>query len=203
MSDMLQEAVRPSRGASLAKSFSGLGWIGFWAQVAIGSIPVALTIYSLAVGRSAGAGTRGGFVLADVLAFVGLLVLAFTTVWFYRYTRLARRIADPQHRPPLSLVQRAAWTGVGASTIGIVFSVLVLLFEVTQLLFYFLRAPQVGIPTVQTTGGAAASWVSAADIVSLLILILTMFVEIAVLALSLWLLFRAMVASPEYPDAGT
>jgi hypothetical protein len=61
----------------------------------------------------------------------------------------------------------------------------------------------VGIPTVQTTGGGAASWVSAADIVSLLILILTLFVEIAILALSLWLLFRTMIASAEYPDAGT
>lgn len=189
------------KGASLARSFSGLGWIGFWAQVAIGSIPVALTIQFLVFGRSAGAGTRGGFALADFFTFVGLLVLVFTTAWFYRYTRLAKRIADPQHRPPLPLVQRAAWTGVGASIIGIVFSVLVLLFEVTQLLFYFLRAPQVGIPTVQTTAGGAASWISAADIVSLLILILTLSIEIAVLAMSLWLLFRAMAASLEYPDA--
>jgi hypothetical protein len=194
--------MRPSKNVSLARSFSGLGWTGFWAQVAIGSIPVALTVYFFVFGRSAGAGTRGGFALADFFTFVGLLVLLFTTAWFYRYTRLARRIADPQHRPPLSVVQRAAWIGVGASTIGIVFSLLVLLFEVAQLLFYFLRAPQVGIPTVQTTGGGAASWVSAADIVSLLILILTLSIEIAVLAMSLWLLFRAMAASAEYPDAG-
>jgi hypothetical protein len=198
-----REAVRPSKGASLAESFSRLGWIGFWAQIAIGFVPAILTIYAFAVSRNAGAGTRGGFALVDFLTLVSLLVLAFTTIWFYRYTRLARRIADPQDRPALSVAQRAAWTSVAASTLGIVFSMLVMLFEVAQLLFYFLRAPQVGIPTVQTTGGGAASWLSAADIVSLLVLNLTLFVEFGVLALGLWLLFRAMTASAEYPDAGT
>jgi hypothetical protein len=83
-----------------------------------------------------------------------------------------------------------------------VLSILVMLFEVTQLLFYFLRAPQVGIPTIQTTGSGSASWVSAADIVSLLMLILTLFVEVVVLTFSLWLLFRTMIASVEYPHAG-
>jgi hypothetical protein len=137
------------------------------------------------------------------LTIAGLLVLAFTTVWFYRYTRLARQIADPERRPPTFEVRRAAWTGVVAGTVGVVLSILVMLFEVTQLLFYFLRAPQVGIPTVQTTGSASASWVSAADMASLLILILTLLVEVAVLTCSLWLLFRTMIASVEYPHAGS
>ena len=88
-----------------------------------------------------------------------------------------------------------------ASTLGIVFSMLVMFFEVAQLLIYFLRAPQAGIPVVQTTGGPA-SWVSAADIVSLMALLLTMFVEIVVLAFGLWLLFRTMTASIEFPHIG-
>jgi multisubunit Na+/H+ antiporter MnhC subunit len=85
-----------------------------------------------------------------------------------------------------------------ASTLGIVFSMLVMFFEVAQLLIYFLCAPQAGIPVVQTTGGPA-SWVSAADILSLMALILTMVVEVTVLAFSLWLLLRTMKASMEYP----
>jgi hypothetical protein len=52
-----------------------------------------------------------------------------------------------------------------ASTLGIVFSMLVMFLEVAQLLIYFLRAPQAGIPVVQTTGGPV-SWVTAADILS-------------------------------------
>ena len=91
---------------------------------------------------------------------------------------------------------------MAASTLGVVFSILVMLFEVTQLLFYFLRVPQVGIPTIQTTGSGSASWISAADIVSLLMLILTLFVEVFVLAFSLWLLFRTMIGSVEYPHVG-
>ena len=197
-----QEAVKPSKRFSLAKSFLRVGWMGFWAQIAIGFVPAILTIYAIAISRNATVGTRGGFALVDVLTATGLLVLAFTTFWFYRYTRLGGRIADTQERPPLSVARQAAWTGVTASTLGIVFSMLVLLIEVAQLLIYFLRAPQVGIPTVQTTGGGAASWLSASDIVSLLILNLTLLVEFAVLAMSLWLLFRCMSVSDEYPDAG-
>ena len=81
------------------------------------------------------------------------------------------------------------------------FTMLVMFFEVAQLLVYFLRAPQAGIPVVQTTAGAA-SWVSAADIMSLMALLLTMFVEVIVLAFSLWLLFRATIASSEFPNIG-
>jgi hypothetical protein len=44
--------------------------------------------------------------------------------------------------------------------------------------------------------------VSAADIVSLLMLILTLFVEVIVLTFSLWLLFRTMIGSVEYPHVG-
>ncbi len=197
----LQEMKDRSKNVSLAKSFADFGWLGFWTQIVIGFVPVVLTAYALIFNRSVSTGTRSGFALVEILSAASLLMLAFTTVWFYRYTRLAARIADPQNRPPASITRRAAWIGVLASTSGIVFSVLVMLFEVIQLLIYFLRVPQVGIPTVQTTTGGAASWVSAADMVSLLILILTLFVEIIVLTFSLWLLFRTMTASMEYPDA--
>src|SRR5262249_12430476 len=203
MSESLREVLKRSSSYSLANAFFRLGWTGFWAQIAIGSIPLVLAIYSFLFDSSGGAGTRGGLALVEYLTIAGLLLLAFTTVWFYRYTRLARQIADSERRPPAFVVRRAAWTGVVASTLGVVLSILVMLFEVTQLLFYFLRAPQVGIPTVQTTGSGSASWVSAADIVSLLILILTLFVEVAVLTFSLWLLFRTMIASVEYPHVGS
>jgi hypothetical protein len=199
----LREALLASKGNGLANAYSRLGWIGFWMQIAIGTIPVVLAIYSFLFDRSAGVGTRGGLALVEYLTVADLLLLVFTTVWFYRYTRLAKTLADPERRPPVFVVLRAAWTGVAASTLGAVISILVMLFEVTQLLFYFLRAPQVGIPTVQTTGGGSASWVSAADMVSLLILILTLFVEVTVLAFSLWLLFRTMIASVEYGNAGS
>ena len=192
------------RSDSLARAFSRLGWIGFWIQIAIGAIPLMLTVYALVFGfgRNTGPGTRGGLVLIEYLTFAGLAILAFTTVWSYRYTRLARRIADPERRPPQSKVRRSAWIGVTASTLGIVFSMLLMLFEVAQLLIHFLRAPQAGVPVIQTTGGGAASWVSAADMVALLALNISLLVELVVIAFSLSLLFRSTLASAELADFG-
>jgi uncharacterized protein DUF3611 len=187
--------VESSSGDSrLAGAFLRLGWIGFWLQIAIGSIPLALLIYALVFGRNDGIGTRGRFTLLEYLTVGSLLVLAFTTFWFYRYTRLGNRIAEPHTRPSTYSIQRTAWIGVAASTLGIVFSALVMMFEVIQLLLYFLRAPQAGVPVVQTTSGGPASWVSAGDILSLMGLIITMSVEIIILALGLWLLFLATAA---------
>jgi hypothetical protein len=199
---MLRKTLRPSNDDSLAEAFSRLGWIGFWIQVAIGSIPIFLVIYALIFGRSGGAGTRGGFLLVEYLTIAGLMVLVFTTIWFYRYTRLGGQIADHTRRPSQSTVQRVAWIGVAGSAVGILFSMLVMLFEIVQLLLYYLRAPQAGVPVIQTTGGGQESWVSAADMMHLLALTLTLFGELTVLTFSIWLLFRSMIASAEFPHAG-
>jgi Protein of unknown function (DUF3611) len=198
----LENTLALSSSVSLAKAFWRLGWIGFWAQIGFGSIPVILTVYAFIFGRNAGAGTRAGIPLIEYLTFANLLVLAFTTVWSYRYTRLGRQLADPARRPSQLVAQRAAWIGVAASALGIVFSMLVMLFEVAQVLIYFLRAPQAGVPVIQTTGAGTASWVSAADMMNLMALILGMFGELAVLTFSLWLLFRTTIVPAALSDAG-
>jgi Protein of unknown function (DUF3611) len=126
------------------------------------------------------------------LTLADLLILAFTTVWSYHYTRLAQQLAVPERRPSRHSLQRAAWIGVTAAAAGIVVSMLVTLFEVVQLLIYFLRAPQAGVPVIQTTAPGTATWVSAADMMSLMALILGMFGGLIFLVLSLWLLFRTV-----------
>jgi hypothetical protein len=191
----MSDVAHPSVNDRLAASFSRLGWIGFWLQVAIGSIPVALLVYALLFGGDDRLGTRGGLAPVAYLTIGSLLVLAFNTIWFYRYTRLAHRIAEPDLCPPMRSLQRAAWVGVAASTIGIVFSAVVMMFEAVQLMLYFLRAPQAGVPVIQTTGGGPASWVSTADMLGLMGLIVTMVIEVAVLTLGLWLLFRTTAAA--------
>jgi hypothetical protein len=193
----VMDGVGASIDGGVSRAFSRLGWLGFWLQIGIGAVPIALLIYAALFGGGDGVGTRGGFAPIGYLTIGSVLVLAFTTVWFYRYTRLARRMADPDRRPSFRSLQRAAWIGAAASTLGIVFSALVMMFEVVQLLLYFLRAPQAGVPVIQTTSSGSASWVSAGDMVSLLGLILTMQVEIVVLTLSLWLLFRATAKAAE------
>ena len=198
MLQALRRILNPSVSDSLANAFSRLGWTGFWIQIVIGIVPLTLIIYA----QSTGATTRRGLLLVGYLTIAGFLVLIFTTVWFYRYTRLAQRISNSTLRPSLFLVQKAAWIGVASSVLGVVFSMLVILFEVAQLLMYFLRAPQAGVPAVQTTGGGQASWVSAVDMMHLMALVVTTFGEFIVLAFSLWLLFRTTLPSAEYPHAG-
>lgn len=191
----MSSVERSSINGKLANAFRRLGRIGFWLQLAIGSIPVALLIYAIMFGGNDGIGTRGRFALLEYLTIGSLLLLAFTTIWFYRYTRLANRIAEPGRGPSTTSIQRTAWIGVAASTLSIVFSAFVMMFEVTQLLLYFLRAPQAGVPVFQTTSGGPTSWVSAGDILGLMGLIVTMSVEVVILALSLWLLFLTTTLS--------
>jgi hypothetical protein len=198
MLENVLEAVTPSKNTSLAKAFSRLGWIGFWVQVLLGSVPVLLMIYVFVFARTTASGARGGVALVEYLTIASLLLLGFTTLWSYRYTVVARRIADPEHLPTPTLPARTAWTGVWVSMLGVLLSMVVMLIEVAHLLFYFLKVPQVGVPAIQTTGGGQSSWVSAVDIMNLMALLLAMFAQLIILIFSLWLLFRTTVPSIEF-----
>lgn len=202
MINNLTENPQPSGLTSLARTFSRLGWIGFWLQIVIGSIPLLLTAYVFIFARlPAAGGPRAGLALVEYLTIASLLILVFTTAWFYRYTRLAKRIADPQSCPPAPAVIRSVRAGLIASSLGILFSMLVMLIETAHLLFYFLTAPQGGVPVIQTTGPGSASWVSAIDMASLMALSLFVFAELIVLIFGLWLLFRTTQAAAEFPQA--
>jgi len=195
----LRDAILPSKGSSIAKSFARLGWTGFWLQIVFGSLPVMVMVYYFAFSRAPGT-TRDGLRFIEYLTIINLLTLVFTTCWSYRYTRLAKRIMDPKRRPDQSYVMGTVWTGVVASAIGMLTSMLVMLFEAATLLFYFLKAPQGGIPVIQT-GPQAVHWVSSVDMLSLVALILTLFAELIVLVFSLWLLFRTSLGSIEFPNS--
>ena len=196
----LQDAIRPSKGSSLARAFSCVGWVGLWLQVVFGSLPVIMMAYYFAFTRSPSA-SRSGFPFIEYLTIADLLILIFTIFWSYRYTRLARRMRDPDQRPSESSVVAVVWTGVVASTAGLLFSMIVILVEGGNLLLRFLKAPQAGIPVIQTSGAESVYWVSTVDMVSLMALILTLFGELIVLVLSLWLLFRTTMGSAEFPQA--
>jgi hypothetical protein len=145
--------------------------------------------------------SRGGLPFIEYFTIADLLILFFTIFWSYRYTRLGKQMMDPQRRPSESTVIGTVWTGVIACTVGMLFSMFVLLVEAANMLFYFLEAPQGGIPVVQTSGAESVNRVAAVDMVSIMALILTLFAELIVLVFSLWLLFRTTMGSPEFPQA--
>jgi hypothetical protein len=197
---MFKETIEKLRALprfELANSFSRLGWIGFWTQIVIGSIPLLLMTYFFAFAQSP-TGPRAGLAIVEFLTLGGLLMLLFTIFWFYRYTRIAERIRNPATRPSENELAKTVWIGVVASSVAILFTIIVMFVEVAHLLFYFLSTPQGGVPVIQTAGVAPASWVSAVDMLSLLSMVMTLLAELVVLLLSLWLLFRVTEGSPEY-----
>ena len=200
MSNSLAENLPSSGLNSLARSFSRLGRIGFWLQAVMGTMLLLLMGYFFVFARSP-SGPRAGLALVEYLTAGGWLILIFTTLWFYRYIRLARRMADPQSCPPAAAVIRLVWTGLVAGSIGILFSMLVMIIETAHLLFYFLAAPQGGVPVIQTPGAGPMSWVSAIDMASLMALNFLVFAELMVLMISLWLLFRTQQAAAAFPQA--
>lgn len=151
MSKNVSTQWQPSNPARLARQFSRLGWIGFWMQLVLITVPVLLLIYVLFFARPDSAQSRG-IDLSNYLSYGGLMVMVFTTFWFYRYTRLAERIADPAKRPSLKSVVRTLWIGLWASCLGIVFSMLLLLSAVARLLFILMTMPQTGIPIAAVSG---------------------------------------------------
>ncbi len=197
LSRMIDGLHGSSKIEGLAKSFSRLGWTGFWLQVVLGSIPLVLMFYVFVFSGNL-SGPRQGLPIVEYLSLANLAVLAFTIFWFYRYPGLAKRIADPGTRPTESAVLGTVWTGLLASSLGILFSMVVMVLEVGQLLFYFLAAPQGGIPTLQTTvGNSGGSWVSAVDLVSLLALLMMLAAEVIALVFGLWLMFRTTQTANE------
>jgi hypothetical protein len=201
MSKKIKTPWKLSKPESMARQFSRLGWIGFWIQVVLIILPVILLVYVLFI-SSPDSAQRRGIDLSNYLSYGSLLVMAFTIFWFYQYTRLAKRIPDPETRPPKSSVLRTLWIGLGASCLGILFSMILMINAVLRILFILLATPQTGVP-ISATGGDPAKTLSAIDAVSLTSLLFTLSAELIVLAFSLWLLFRVTRPSAEIADAAS
>jgi len=202
MIENLNDPLKETTYSGLALTFHRLGWCGFWTQVVIGAIPTVLMSY-LFFFAGTSEGSRAGFRFVEYLTLASLAILLFTTIWFFRYTRLAKRITTPEHRPTNDFLSRTAWIGIIASTIGVLISIVVMLVEVAHVLFFFLSVPQAVVPIVQTVNGGQSNWVSAIDMVSLMALTLTLFAEMIILTFSLWLLFRVLIVSAKYNDEAT
>ena len=185
------QPVKPER---LSKQFSRLGWLGFWIQVAMLAIPLLLLIYVLFF-RSPESAHRIGIDLSNYLSYGSLLVMVFTTFWFFRYTRVGKRIADPELRPPRASVERTLWVGVWASGLGIAFSMVLLFSAAGRILFILLANPQTGIMIAPGPGRDPVQSISAIDAISLTSLLVILTAELIVLGFSVWLLFRTTKAS--------
>ncbi|MGL4552982.1 MAG: DUF3611 family protein [Gemmataceae bacterium] len=201
MSETLNDVTTPPADISLARAFSRLGWAGFWGQLVFGSLPVVVIAYYFAF-SSSGTVSRSGIPFVEYLTVANLLLLAFTIFWSFRYTRLANRLLDPAKRPDDPTIIRVVWTGVMLCTLSMFVSVVVILIEAANILFFFLKAPQGGIGVIQTTGGETRYFVSSVDMVSLMALLLTLFAELLAQIFSLRLLYRTTRITQDRPGSG-
>lgn len=187
---------------SLAKQFWRLGWLGFWIQVTLLVVPIVLLVYVF-LSRRPESGSPLGIDLGNYLSYGSLLVLAFTTLWFFRYTRLGKRIVDRESGPPLASVERTLWVGVWASCLGVLFSIVLMFSAIGRLLFVLLATPQTGLQIAPGLGQDPVQSLSAIDAVSLTVLLIILVAELIVLALSLWLLFRTTRLAVKEVETGT
>ena len=188
--------AKPDR---LAKQFSRFGWLGFWIQLVLISIPLLLLAYVLFLSDPSSAKQRG-IDLSNYLSIGSLLVMLFTTFWFYRYTRLGRRIADPLGCPARATVEKTLWVGIWVGGLGLLFSVGVLMSSVWRQLFILLANPQTGLQLAPAPGGDPGWSISAIDAAVQLGTVFSIAAEFLVFGFSLWLLFRTTMASEAVTD---
>ena len=185
---------QPADPEKLSKQFRRLGWLRFWMQIAMLTIPLLLLVYVLFL-RSPESGQRIGVDLSNYLSYCSLLVMLFTTFWFFRYARLGKRIADPERRPSPASVEGILWVGLWASGLGIVFSIAQLFGAVGRMLFVLMTTPQTGLMIAPGPGANPVQSISAIDSISLMTLLVILTAELILLAFSVWLLFRTTKAS--------
>lgn len=191
----LVENLRTLPAFSLATSFRRVGAIGFWLQIVVGALPIALMLFTFPFSAGTG-GPRAGLPIVTTITFGTLLVLVFTIFWFTRYSALGKAMQDPATRPSEAKVQNTVWIGLLASGIGALLTITIIVIESAHVLFYFLSAPQGGVPALMVN--EAASFVSAVDMLSLMFMACMLLAELIVIFLSLYLLFRVTEGSPEY-----
>lgn len=173
----------------LSRDFSRLGTLGFWIQIVLLIIPLALLLYVLVL-RTPGPNGTSSVGFMNYLSIGSLALLIFTTFWFYRYIGLAKKIADPSRRPSRDSVTNTIWIGIWAGCIGICFSMILLFNTVGQLLIALLSLPP-GVVIAPSDAAGSTGFVTAADAVTLLSVIIVLTAELIVLGLSIWLLFQA------------
>ncbi|MDJ1180821.1 DUF3611 family protein [Roseofilum sp. BLCC_M91] len=135
------------------EKFSGnlrlTAWISFWTQVVLGAIATIIFLFAL-IGKETRAGVqdpgRGG---GAFFAICGLLVLYFSIVQAFRYTRLARQLRSPDSsvRPSKATTIQMIKFGLVCNIVGMSLSLLAAEAITGILLGKSLFQPQGLIPT--------------------------------------------------------
>lgn len=173
----------PARDDGLPSLFTRVGRVGVWSQLAIILADAAFMVYVLIIrGLSEGIGLR------EVVVIVGLVLMLVTTYVFFRYKQFGQRMLLQDQVPKFAKVVSALWFGLWVSVAGIILSLVLLFSAVARLALRLLAAPQSGGAMPLAPGNLG--FLSALDGVSLMGSLIVLTVELALVGLTLWLLFR-------------
>ena len=177
----------------IALAFRRLGWIGFWCQVVLGLIPIALMTFQWIF--SSNSQLIGVPDSGNILSFLDILTLLFTIYWCFRYTRLARKLEDDNQRPAKGRVTKEVWIGIIANLGVILLAVLIGMISVGGLLYAVLSIPQGATTILQPTPGGTvlnpAAKIVPMDMLALLAVMNVILAGLIGLMVSLGLLSRA------------
>ena len=96
-----EKAVSHTNARHLANHLRWAGWIGFWLQLGL-AVVAGLSLLFAWSGRNFADEEVKGIGTAIFLAFIGLIAIALNIYLSFRYTRIGKRIINPQTKPQLS-----------------------------------------------------------------------------------------------------
>lgn len=134
-------SFKPTNYQQIAKLFRYLGWIGFWSQAILATIPIILLLFQLFFSTN-----KIGFNSFDsenIFSFLDILTLLFTIYWCFRYTKLAILVEKlPLNNSSQVKVIQQVWIGIIANIIVMLLAVLIGLITLGNLLYIILSIPQ-------------------------------------------------------------
>jgi len=125
MADNQLKPYSPS-ALQLARIFRFTGWISLGLQVTFGVISGAAILFSVSGGRTAGEVAAPGTGIGIFLAVCGVLVTFISSFLAFRYTRIAKRLEDPNPklRPSRTNTIKVLKIGLVASLVGMTLTLL-------------------------------------------------------------------------------
>ncbi|MCG6134274.1 MAG: DUF3611 family protein [Nostoc sp. LLA-1] len=108
----------------IANTIRLTGWITLWIQLALALVS-GITLLFAATGRDATEQPNPGLGVGIFWAVCGILILLFSVFWDFRYTRIGRRLDNPNPtlHPSKADTIRAIRLGIIVSLVGILITI--------------------------------------------------------------------------------
>ncbi|MDJ0580769.1 DUF3611 family protein [Crocosphaera sp.] len=187
----------PPTHLQIAANLRRLGWIGFWCQLILGSIPVVLLTFQWIFSKEQ---TMAGIDITNIFSFIDIMTLLFTIFWCLGYTQLGKKLEKGEKHPKKAKIIRTIWIGITANLGVILLAVLIGIITLGRLLYIILSLPQGATTILQPVPGGTmvnpGLVIVPMDILGLLAIMNVILAGLVGVTISLWLLFRIHIWQP-------